>query len=370
MQPVDLPGSYLVLDLGNACPLRCAHCIQSEPEKHRHFDLWGQMDPHLAYELLDELEREGRRFHALILFWLGEPLLHPDFLTIYQRAAEAAAAGVFNRIEVHTNAVRLTPEIGEAVVQCRGVQQRWHFSLDAVSPAAYRVVKGRELYPQVEAAVRLFLEQRHAARNPDLEVAFQFIPQTGNTHEAVDFVHHWRGVLAGMGQILDVHGRNIPEGAGDCVFFRQLDALDPRKQDAANRRYDRVLRRVGVEETPTLRARAVNRAKGLVPDRLRPSGQKTGPVTCACPFLATIVHWNGQVTVCTRDSQLSLSPGTLADSSFHDIWWENDSMRQLRDAHLRGDAGGLCDGCPIPRSANYTGLAEEDLQRYLEARDG
>jgi MoaA/NifB/PqqE/SkfB family radical SAM enzyme len=371
MKAVDLPGAYLVLDLGNACPLRCAHCIQSEPEQHRHFDLWGQMDPRLAYDLLDELVSEQRRFHTLIMFWLGEPLLHPEFLSIYARAAEVAAEGVFHRIEVHTNAVRMTPEIAEAVVACRGVQQRWHFSLDAVTPEVYRAVKGRDLFGQVDASVRHFLAARAAARNPDLKVAFQFIPQWGNTREAEAFVHRWRGALAQLGGVLDVYGGHIPEGAGDCVFFRQLDALDPARQDDANRIFADVLYRCGVTDEPPPRERLRDRVRsrlGSLNRRGHEPPSPGGPMTCACPFLSAVVHWNGQITVCTRDSMLSLSPGSLKDSSFHDVWYESDALRDLRDAHLRGDAAGLCADCPIPRSANYTGLAAADLQRFLAAR--
>jgi len=373
VRPVDLPGAYLVLDLGNACPLRCAHCIQSEPEQHRHFDLWGQMEPRLAFDLLDELATEGRRFHTLILFWLGEPLLHPEFLPIYERATEVAARGVFHRIEVHTNAVRLTRSISETVVACRGVEQRWHFSLDAITPEVYRAVKGRDLFPQVDTAVREFLHLRSETRNPDLKVAFQFIPQWGNAAEAEAFVHRWRGALAQLGAVLDVYGGHIPEGAGDCVFFRQLDALEPTRQDEANRIFADVLYRTGVSDEPPPRRGRRDRVRGRLPSLSLPAPPRDAPApgtaTCACPFLSAIVHWNGQVTVCTRDSMLSLSPGSLRDATFHEIWFENEALRDLRDAHLRGDAGGLCADCPIPRSANYTGLAAEDLRRFLAARD-
>jgi len=70
------------------------------------------------------------------------------------------------------------------------------------------------------------------------------------------------------------------------------------------------------------------------------------------------------VTVCTRDSALSLSVGDLKQSSFHEIWWESETLASLRQAHLSGTADGLCRDCPIPRSANYTGLESQDRERY------
>ena len=327
------------------------------------------MEPRLAMDLLDELQREGRRFHALILFWLGEPLNHPAFHDIYVRALEAAGAGVFQRVEVHTNAVLLGREIAEAVVGCRGAEQRWHFSLDAATAPTYREIKGKDYFDEVEVNVHRFLQLRERAANDELRVAFQYIPQWGNEREAPAFVDRWRLEMAKLDRGLEVHGRAIPEGAGDCVFFRQLDALDGSRQESANRLYARVLRRTGVDPAVPLRQRARKRISAAVPRRKRAGAPRpAGPVTCACPFLSPIVHWDGQVTVCTRDSMLSLSPGSLEDGSFHEIWWESERLRTLRDAHLAGDAGGLCADCPIPRSANYTGLSEPDLGEYLAAR--
>ena len=374
--PVDLPGAYLVLDLGNRCPLACKHCIQSEPERHEHFQRRNQMDPELAFGLLDELRDRGRRFHALILFWLGEPLTHPRFAAVYERALEVARSGVFHRVEVHTNAVLLEPEISRRVCGLTGVEQRWHFSLDAALPATYARVKGRDHYRAVRRNVMGFLDERAAADNDDLGVVFQFIPQTDNAREARPFVTTWRHAVRRHGRTLSVVARVVPEGGGDHVFFRQLDALDPGQQAEADRLYQRVLWSTGVDPTPPALRRATAAARDALSRRTAALGGRPSldigaarPVTCACPFLSSVVHHDGRVTVCTRDSSMSLCVGDLRDSSYHAIWWESAGLRALRDAHLRGDAGGLCRDCPIPRSANYTGLAADDLQRLLAATD-
>lgn len=373
MTPVDLPGAYLVLDLGNRCPLRCQHCIQRESERHEHFETRGHMDVELANALLDELAARGRRFHSLILFWLGEPLQHPQFTAIHRRAMAVAREGVFRRIEIHTNAVLLDREIAREVLADDGVDQRWHFSLDAVSPVTYGRVKGRDRYRDARAHVLAFLEERAAAANGSASAVFQFIPQRDNHGEAGAFVQTWRRAVERHGGRLAVVGRSVPEGIGDAVFFRQLDALEPGEQEAANRLYQRVLWRTGVEGRPAAGERLLHRAgelRGALERRVSadPEPSEKRPVTCACPFLSPVVHWDGRVTVCTRDSGLTLSPGSLVRSSFHDLWWEAPALRDLRDAHLRGDAGGLCRDCPIPRSANYTGLADQELRRFVAAR--
>lgn len=373
MRPLDLPGAYLVLDLGNRCPLRCEHCIQREPERHAHFQILGHMDVDLATGLLDELADRGRRFHSLILFWLGEPLQHPQFAAIHRRAMAVARKGVFRRIEIHTNAVLLDHDIAREVLADDRVDQRWHFSLDAVSPATYARVKGRDRYRDARAHVLAFLEERAGSKNGSVSAVFQFIPQRGNHGEAGAFVRTWRRAVERHGGRLAVVGRAIPEGIGDAVFFRQLDALEPGEQDAANRLYQRVLWRTGVEERPAAGERLLRRAgelRGALERRVSadPEPPERGPITCACPFLSPVVHWDGRVTVCTRDSGLSLSPGSLAGNTFHELWWEAPALRDLRDAHLRGEADGLCRDCPIPRSANYTGLEAEELRRFVASR--
>ncbi|MDP7110316.1 MAG: radical SAM protein [Myxococcota bacterium] len=358
MKPLDLPGAYLVLDLGNRCPLACRHCIQNEPDRHEHFRTLGQMDVDLATSLLDELADRGRRFHSLILFWLGEPLQHPQFVDIHRSAVAAAARGVFRRIEVHTNAVLLQREIARAVLSAGPVPQRWHFSLDAASPSTYTKVKGRDHYWGARQNVLAFLEERAGLDAQAVSAVFQFIPQVDNAGEAVAFARTWRRAVERHGGQLSLVGGHVPEDVGDVVFFRQLDALEPGEQEDANRLYRQVLRRTGVEPRPALTDRLRRR---LTSGRAGPASE---PVPCACPFLSPVVHWDGRLTVCTRDSGLELSPGSLRDGSFHDLWWESPGLGELRAAHLAGTAGGLCRDCPIPRSANYTGLTRSDLDRY------
>jgi hypothetical protein len=362
VRPLDLPGAYLVLDLGNRCPLACQHCIQNEPDRHEHFRTLGQMDVELATSLLDELAERGRRFHSLILFWLGEPLQHPQFVDIHRRAVAAAARGVFRRIEIHTNAVLLEREIARAVLAAGPVPQRWHFSLDAASPFTYTKVKGRDHYWDARQNVLAFLEERARLDARTVSAVFQFIPQADNAGEAVTFARTWRGAVERHGGRLSLVGRRVPEDVGDAVFFRQLDALEPTEQETANRLYREVLWKTGVEPRPALGQRLLRRLSGARP------GPAVEPAPCACPFLSPVVHWDGRVTVCTRDSGLSLSPGSLHDASFHDLWWESPALGELRAAQLDGSAAGICRDCPIPRSANYTGLARADLERYLRLR--
>ena len=86
-----LPGSYLVLETTNRCSLACVHCSVSEAG-HPHHGASGFLALGTARALFDDLARVGARFDTLILFWLGEPLIHPDFGAIHAAALRARHA--------------------------------------------------------------------------------------------------------------------------------------------------------------------------------------------------------------------------------------------------------------------------------------
>ena len=73
-----IAGSYLVLELSNLCNLTCVHCAVSE-QNHPHHSVTGHVDIAVVDSLIDDMVTNRLHFDALILFWLGEPLLHPKF---------------------------------------------------------------------------------------------------------------------------------------------------------------------------------------------------------------------------------------------------------------------------------------------------
>ena len=78
LAPPRLSGSYLVLELTNLCSLACVHCAVSE-KGHPHHEATGMMEPALFESVIDDLVEVGGSFDSLVMFWLGEPLLHPFF---------------------------------------------------------------------------------------------------------------------------------------------------------------------------------------------------------------------------------------------------------------------------------------------------
>ena len=85
----------------------CVHCAVSEKD-HPHHVQTGVMSTENIQGLFSDLTAVQAHFDTLILFWLGEPLLHPHFTEIYQSALRHAVKHtLFDNIEVHSNAALL-----------------------------------------------------------------------------------------------------------------------------------------------------------------------------------------------------------------------------------------------------------------------
>ncbi len=348
---IDLPGSYLVLELTNGCPLRCRHCLQSRPE-HGHFAEPGLIDPALIARLADDLARAGARFGNLVLFWLGEPLLHPEFDAIVAMLQDRAVRdGTFRQIEVHTNAVLLEDHHVDVMLRHPQLPQRWHFSLDAATRETYRGIKGRDRFERVIAAVEDAVARRGGSPGPYPRLVFQFIVQQANDAEAEPFRDHWLAASARHGLTVTPCAGHVPAGTDHHVFFRQLDALDAGDQPPADARYHSVLHRLGLDLPTVSEIAAADR-----------------PPTCSGFFKSPVVNHDGRVTVCTRDSALELCVGDLREQSLPDLWWRNPALHDRRLEIITGEYAALplCQGCPIPRSTNYTGIDEWELREYLE----
>lgn len=346
-----LPGSYLVLETTNRCSLACGHCTVSEPG-HPHHARTGMVSLALVEKLFADLVAARARFDVFLPFWLGEPLIHPEFGPIHAAALRVAVEhGTFGRVEVHTNATHLTEDRVRLALNAAPVPQTWHLTLDADTSETYRHLKGREGFEAVVANVEAFLEAkaRTGARWP--RPVLQYILCDRNAHEAPAFRARWEGVMRRYGLSCITAAQEVPAGEDPVLFYRQLDAPTPEEQVRQNRVYRDVLSRMGV-----LLPREERSTATLPPGN--------GAV-CGCFWKSPVVGWDGRLTTCTRDNRLENALGNLHDSSFAELWW-GEEMRGRRGRVARADYAGLapCTSCFIPRSANYSGVTPAEVEAY------
>ena len=345
MRPFHLPGSYLVLELTNVCSLACLHCTVSE-EGHPHHDKNGYMSVSLIREIFADLARHGGRFDTLILFWLGEPLLHPAFVEIYQEAIRAAVDfRLFGKVEVHSNATHLRAELAPALLNRARVPQVWHFSLDANSSAVYQRVKGLNRFDKVIENIDTFLDVKAARQAPWPRTVFQFIVSDRNAGEALAFRDRWLQRCKSLKLPVRVAAQQVPDGDDAVVFYRQLDCPTAEEQQLQNRVFGQVTQQLGLA-TPRLEAEVRADNRGI----------------CGCFWKSPVVSWQGELSTCTRDNRLENRLGSVVEHGFSKLWWGPEQAAR-RAAVARADYSLLppCKSCFIPKSSNYSDVTAAEI---------
>ncbi len=343
-----MAGSYLVVETTNKCSLACVHCSVSD-EGHPHHQQVGYIDPDLVTGLFEDLVEVGAWFDTLILFWLGEPLIHPYFREMYQAAIRAnSTRPVFGKVELHSNATHLDLGHARVLLNAASVRQVLHFSLDAASRETYRVIKGMDRFEKVEANVARFIAEKGRLQAPWPRPVFQFIVSDTNRHEAERFRDRWLAACHRAGFPARTAAQNVPEGNDPVVFFRQLDCPTAAEQTRQNGVFRELMSELGLEVARQEKAPEIVEEANLS--------------ACSGFWKSPVVGWNGEVTICTRDNLLENSLGNLANHRFSELWWGR-AMAGRRERVGVGDYQGLkpCSTCFIPRSSNYTDIDPDEI---------
>ncbi len=312
------------------------------------------MSFNMIKDFISDLDENGLRFDTLVLFWLGEPLLHHQFMEIYAHILRKNnEKNIFEKIEVHTNGVLLSEEIANNLFNYPDMPQIWHFSLDAINKDTYKKIKGYDLMEKVYSNIEHVLKRKKETRALFPRLVFQFIIEKDNFREAEEFKNHWIKKLNEHNLKKGVCGFHVPWDNKNYVFFRQLDNLNPDLQGESDKIYFKTLKKLGL----------------LKKDREdKKKKQKNSYSVCSGFFKSPAINWDGRVTVCTRDNKLKLCVGDLNENTFSEIWWYNKGLDDIRKKIIKGDysSASLCKDCIIPRSSNYTGINKDEIKEYLK----
>ena len=340
----------MVMELTNLCNLACVHCAVSE-EGHEHHAVTGYMSEDVVDSLLADMTEHQIQFDALILFWLGEPLIHPQFNRIYRKILRACEAyPIFKSIEVHTNAITLTADKRRIFLNQSSVPQKVHCTLDAMTAQTYQKVKGRDYFSLALQHTEEMLTQKHLLNSPNPRIVIQYIVGSNNVHEVQDFVAHWKH-LANVHQMdLFFSAGQIPSGNHDGVFFRQLDCPTPEEQANENTVFREAMDSIGIpfpEHTPVER----------IDTELKQP--------CSGFWKSPVIDWKGRLTMCTRDNELINALGNVCDTPFHKLWWgEQQRQNRIQVSVGNYDALSLCSTCFIPQSCNHSDISVMEIQQY------
>ena len=345
-------GSYLVLELTNLCNLACVHCAVSE-SNHLHHAQTGFIDVDTVDALIQNMVQHQIQFDVLILFWLGEPLLHPKFSKIYRMFLRASVQhNIFASIEVHTNAILLSESIQRVLLNNADLPQRIHCTIDAFTDETYFAVKGRnQLRESMTNTVEL-IQKKTTLNCLHPQIVLQYIVGSNNVHEVQPFLRYWEDIFLNSDKNFFVSAGQIPNGIEDGIFFRQLDCSSSEQQEIENALFQTEMNNLGVP-FPQSQPQSNVESKQSTP--------------CSGFWKSPVIDWQGNLTMCTRDNELFNSLGNIQQTPFDELWWGKRQTRN-RQRVSNGDYGelSLCQTCFIPQSCNHSDISELEIKLYAE----
>ncbi len=348
------------------CNLRCTMC---HPQLDRpgavHGVPGGFMDPTLFRRIFDDLRDTDCRFDHVILQWMGDPALHPQLPDLVGVAA-SRLRGRANYLRIDTNGVTLDPARIDAMVDAwlpsRDLPLLVVFSLDAVSPATYARVKGKNALARVRRNIRHLVDRRARIHGAEvsLNLQLQFVLQQENAREVGAFVRYWERFLECR--------RAAPGGARgyDEIMIKRLSvAAGGQGQAAADRLYDRSVRDQGVR--PRLGPPCALEVWEHRPWEHDDEAHHTPRGPCPGAWMTPVIRHDGQLTVCCVDLQGQLALGNLAEHGFRELWSGRQATR-LRLDHVQG-AFAEHPTCAHCGGINWYGFPPATIRAWLESHD-
>jgi len=277
------------------CNLRCPEC----PSGLRSFTRpTGMMAINLYKCILDQVDRD---LIYLLLYFQGEPFLHPQFFEMAQYAAQKSiySATSTNGHYLDKNRARATVESGlsEIIVSIDGTTQETY--------EAYRI--GGNLQRVLDGVSNL-VSCREKLRSLSPHIILQFLVVRPNEHQVED--------IKTIGQKLGV----------DKVILKTAQIYDFKH---------------GNDLMPTQNrySRYQKNGDGTYKIKNRLNNQ------CWKMWQGAEITWDGRVLPCCFDKDAQYEMGKMPERSFHDIWRSNQyhTFRQ-KLLHSRSTID-ICTNC-------------------------
>ncbi|MDD2715795.1 MAG: SPASM domain-containing protein [Candidatus Wallbacteria bacterium] len=332
-----IPSLYRELELQigftDFCDLNCRMCVQSFDR----FGVYGKEELKLATlhqgkkgfisekllsKIVDDLEKSQLDFRFILLHWLGESLLHPEFPLFLKALSKIRFSGEFM---LFTNALQLSEKTGKEIRNIfteSGHKMILVFSLDAFSPKTFSLIKGAADFNVILHNIKNFITKFDL---PNFRYIFRFLVLRENFREAEKFLEFWKHFVSGELGSTDLavsFNEEKPRDIGNkfIINFRRAAAIMQEEMELLHK--ETVVRLGLVQNQP---GRITDFGDLISGETVRPP--------CPAPFRTPVIHWDGRVTACCADSELELCHGNLEKSTFSDIFL-SDQAGLLRKAHL------------------------------------
>lgn len=269
----------------NACNLKCYICPRNKSGREV-----GYMDFGLYTRIIDQC-REYRQLRMLNFHKDGESLLHPKLFEMIKYAKDSNVARV---LHLNTNAVCLEGDNIENFL-ISGIDDVT-ISLDAYYPETFEKIKGRALLGKVENnVVNLFrTRDRLKLKKPFIRIKIMEFEDTYG--EIEDFIKKWQDIAD------DVQVTGLHDWSGS------------------------------IEDVE-------------VTDEVHVKGSR---FPCVLLWYTMAINWDGNVSICNLDWDLSGIIGDVNKKPLHEIW-NGERIKQIRKDNLMGKYGktDVCRDCVV-----------------------
>lgn len=241
------------------------------------------MSSSLFRRAVDEIA--GHKDVALVPFFRGESLLHPDCLDMLEYLRDKGVGPV----QFTTNATLMTHDIARVLMDAE--LDFISFSIDSIDPAVYGKIRKGAVLDNVLKNVEFFcdLKNKMGLDKPEIQVS---VVKPKNTSDGIAaFVGFWKDRVDRI-RVYDEHSQG---GSFGSLHYEK-----------------------GVSK------------------RREP---------CLKPFTDMVVYWNGDAALCNHDWNRDIALGNVERSSIEKIW-RGDAYKKIRAAHSgEGELGELCKTC-------------------------
>ncbi len=187
---LDYDLQYTLIELTNYCNYRCPMCPQSQANG---VGPRGYMTFETFKNIIDSLPRK-KKPHGVKPFWLGEPMLHPEFKKFLRYACEKLAGGK-EYIVFDTNGSLMDKEVTELLLEFGNIIPLFTVSLDAIHKETYERIRVGGIFENVMNNVEYFIKRRFELKKISPRIVLQFILMKENCNEVNEFIDYWKDFL-------------------------------------------------------------------------------------------------------------------------------------------------------------------------------
>ncbi|MCX5884682.1 MAG: radical SAM protein [Proteobacteria bacterium] len=314
--PLEFP-MVLNVELTNRCTENCIWCPRDSMDRTQ-----GFMEVTLFKKIIDEASLYPK-LRKLFVHWMGEPLLHPDFLECIKYASSKKVAEM---ILIATNGVLLTEKIMKGLIETK--VDELYISIDAASSGRYEQLKHTKHFENIKHNIEhaVALKKQLKVKLPFIRV--KFLETDLNADQIEAFKQQWR--------------KNA-----DSVFIeKDLSIWDGKSQKVnAN-------------------------IKGMK-SYLKNYGELESRYPCDRIWYLLAVQWNGKVSPCVCDWNGENAVGDSNIQTLREIWYGNE-LKNYRYHHVNHayDRLPLCDACDRWGTRHMGDWLMKHKEKALSVPDG